>query len=100
MRFPIERNITVAFPYFIRRILRGGNLLLEILADLEKNRPEDLNKEILRIAIIAELDAINIYEQMANMAKRLVKFYLALPEKRKFMYPCLSPCSCKLTDSL
>ena len=28
---------------------------------------EDLNKEILRAAIIAELDAINLYEQMATL---------------------------------
>ncbi|AKB51881.1 hypothetical protein MSBRW_2628 [Methanosarcina barkeri str. Wiesmoor] len=41
----------------------------EVLADFEKTRPEDLDKEILRVAMIAELDAINIYEQMANLAK-------------------------------
>ncbi|WP_094227224.1 ferritin family protein [Methanolobus psychrotolerans] len=28
---------------------------------------EDINKEILRAALIAELDAINLYEQMAGM---------------------------------
>jgi len=28
---------------------------------------KDLNKEILRAAIIAELDAINLYEQMAAL---------------------------------
>ena len=36
---------------------------------LEKIRKEDLNKEILRAGIIAELDAINLYEQMAAMAE-------------------------------
>ncbi|WP_048177573.1 ferritin family protein [Methanosarcina barkeri] len=44
-------------------------MLSEALVDLEKTRPEDLEKEILRAAMIAELDAINIYEQMANLAK-------------------------------
>ncbi|WP_255335217.1 demethoxyubiquinone hydroxylase family protein [Methanosarcina sp. KYL-1] len=45
------------------------NLLSEVLADLEKTRPEDLDKEILRAAMIAELDAVNIYEQMSNLTK-------------------------------
>ena len=30
--------------------------------------PGDLNKEILRAAIVAELDAISLYEQMADLA--------------------------------
>ncbi|MCQ1535574.1 rubrerythrin [Methanosarcina sp. KYL-1] len=44
-------------------------MLSEVLADLEKTRPEDLDKEILRAAMIAELDAVNIYEQMSNLTK-------------------------------
>jgi len=36
---------------------------------LEKVKDEDLNKEILRAGIIAELDAINLYEQMAATTK-------------------------------
>jgi len=36
--------------------------------DLSKVGREDLDKEILRVGLIAELDAINLYEQMANMA--------------------------------
>ena len=35
--------------------------------DLDKVEPEDLDKEILRISIISELDAINLYEQLSNM---------------------------------
>jgi len=34
-----------------------------------RNKKEDLNKEILRAGIIAELDAINLYEQMAAMTE-------------------------------
>jgi rubrerythrin len=34
---------------------------------LEKVKKEDLDKQILRVGILAELDAINLYEQMANM---------------------------------
>ncbi len=36
---------------------------------LEKVRKEDLDKQILRTAILAELDAINLYEQMANLTE-------------------------------
>ncbi|WP_449288711.1 demethoxyubiquinone hydroxylase family protein [Methanosarcina siciliae] len=36
---------------------------------MENTNQEDLDKEILRAAMIAELDAINIYEQMANLTK-------------------------------
>jgi rubrerythrin len=44
-------------------------LLSEVITDIEKTRPEDIDKEILRAAMIAELDAVNIYEQMANMTE-------------------------------
>ncbi|MGO0122252.1 ferritin family protein [Desulfothermobacter acidiphilus] len=36
--------------------------------DLSKVDREDIDREILRAAIIAELDAINFYEQLAAMA--------------------------------
>ena len=42
-------------------------MLSKIPIDLEKMKKEDLNKEILRAAIIAELDAVNLYEQMAAL---------------------------------
>jgi len=42
-------------------------MLSEIPIDLKKVKKEDLDKEILRAGIIAELDAINLYEQMAAM---------------------------------
>lgn len=40
-------------------------MLSKIPVDFEKLKKEDLDKEILRAGIIAELDAINLYEQMA-----------------------------------
>jgi len=40
-----------------------------IPTNLDKTRQEDIDREILRTAIIAELDAVNLYEQMAAMAK-------------------------------
>jgi len=44
-------------------------MLSETLVDLKNTSQKDLDKEILRAAMIAELDAINIYEQMANLTK-------------------------------
>lgn len=43
-------------------------MLSKIPTLLEKVSKENLDKEILRVAIIAELDAINLYEQMAAVA--------------------------------
>jgi rubrerythrin len=43
-------------------------LLSKIPTILEKVSKENVDKEILRAAIIAELDAINLYEQMAALA--------------------------------
>jgi rubrerythrin len=42
-------------------------MLSKIPVDLSKVDQKDINKEILRAAIIAELDAISLYEQMAGM---------------------------------
>jgi rubrerythrin len=40
-------------------------MLSKISINIEKIRREDLDKEILRVGILAELDAVNLYEQMA-----------------------------------
>jgi rubrerythrin len=42
-------------------------MLAQTPVDFTKVKPENLNKEILRWAIMAELDAINFYEQMAAL---------------------------------
>jgi rubrerythrin len=42
-------------------------MLSQIPVDFSKVPKENLNKEILRAAIIGELDAINLYEQMAAL---------------------------------
>ena len=44
-------------------------MLSKIPIILESIGKEDMDKEILRTGIIAELDAINLYEQMAAMTK-------------------------------
>ena len=44
-------------------------MLSKIPIDLTKIKKDDLDKEILRAAIIAEFDAINLYEQMAALTE-------------------------------
>ncbi len=44
-------------------------MLSNIPINLNKVKPEDLDKEILRAGVLAELDAINLYEQMAAMTE-------------------------------
>jgi len=56
--------------------------------DLSKVKKGELNKEILRIGMIAELDAINLYEQLAAMTEDLnikeVLLDIAREEKTHF----------------
>ncbi len=42
-------------------------MLSKIPIDISKIKQEDLDREILRASIIAEFDAINLYEELANM---------------------------------
>jgi len=41
----------------------------KIPINLDKIDKKDIDKEILRTAIIAELDAVNLYEQMAQLTQ-------------------------------
>ena len=60
-------------------------MLSKIPIHVEKLRKEDLDREILRAAIIAELDAINLYEQMAAMSqnKDIRKLLLDVAKEEK-----------------
>lgn len=42
-------------------------MLSQIPINLEKISKENLNKEILRLGMIAELDTVSLYEQLAAM---------------------------------
>jgi len=42
-------------------------MLSKIPIDLKKIKKKDIDREILRAGIIAELDAINLYEQLAAL---------------------------------
>ena len=44
-------------------------MLAQSPLDLKKVNKKDLDKEILRLGMIAELDAVNLYEQMAAMTQ-------------------------------
>ncbi len=44
-------------------------MLSQIPINLGKIKKEDLDKEILRAGIVAELDAINLYEQLAALTE-------------------------------
>jgi len=60
-------------------------MLSKIPIDIERIRKENLDREILRAAIIAELDAINLYEQMADMTqnKNIRKLLLDVAREEK-----------------
>lgn len=44
-------------------------MLSNIPIDLKKVEKDELDNEILRVGIIAELDAVNLYEQLAAMTE-------------------------------
>jgi len=60
-------------------------MLSKIPFDLSRVEEEDLDKQILRIAIIAELDAINLYEQLATLTEDedLKKIFLDIAREEK-----------------
>ena len=62
-------------------------MLSKIPLDLGKIPAGDLDREILRAGIIAELDAVNLYEQMAaltaNKNIRTALLDIAREEKKK-----------------
>jgi rubrerythrin len=63
----------------------GEKMLSKIPIDLAKVKKEDLDKAILRVGMIAELDAVSLYEQMAAMTQneniKKVLFDIAKEEK-------------------
>lgn len=60
-------------------------MLSNIPFNLERVKKEDLDREILRVGMIAELDAINLYEQMAAMTgnKNIRKILLDIAKEEK-----------------
>lgn len=60
-------------------------MLSQIPLNLNKIKQDDIDREILRAGIIAELDAINLYEQMAAMTanKKIKKILLDIAKEEK-----------------
>jgi len=60
-------------------------MLSKIPVDFDKIKQEDLDKEILRVGIIAELDAINLYEQLAALTTNedIRKVFLDIAKEEK-----------------
>jgi len=60
-------------------------MLSKIPINLDRIKKEDLDKEILRAAMIAELDAVNLYEEMGGMTQdeNLKKLLLDVAREEK-----------------
>ena len=60
-------------------------MLSKIPNNLDRIKKEDLDTEILRAAMIAELDAVNLYEEMGGMTqdKNLKKLLLDVTREEK-----------------
>jgi len=65
----------------------GGDkkMMSNIPLKLEKLKKEELDREILRVGMIAELDAVNLYEQMAAMTENqnIKKLLLDIAKEEK-----------------
>jgi rubrerythrin len=67
-------------------ITKGGkNMLSQIPINFEKIKKGNLDQEILRVGVIAELDAINLYQQLANMTENanIKKILLDIAKEEK-----------------
>lgn len=60
-------------------------MLSHLPIDLKKVSKKNLDKEILRLGIIAELDAVSLYEQLAAMTsnKNIKKILLDIAKEEK-----------------
>jgi len=60
-------------------------MLSKIPIDLTKVNKESTDNELIRVGMIAELDAVNLYEQLASMAKdpNIMKLFLDIAKEEK-----------------
>jgi rubrerythrin len=60
-------------------------MLSQIPVNFEKVKKENLDKEILRAGLVAELDAINLYEQLASITEneKIKKILLDIAKEEK-----------------
>ena len=66
-------------------IINIKNMMSQLPIDLGKVKKEDVVKELLRVGIIAELDAVNLYEQLASYTERedVKKVFLDIAREEK-----------------
>jgi hypothetical protein len=81
-------NLSISAPnsVFRRDIDRGFiEMMSKLPIDLEKNSKKAIDMEILRAAIVAELDAINLYEQFAATTddKKMKEVLLDIAKEEK-----------------
>ena len=69
-------------------------MLSKIPLDFEKIKKEDLDKQILRVGIIAELDAVSLYEQIAAMTQNenIKKVLFDIAKEKKHMWESSRVC--------
>ncbi|MCX7724792.1 MAG: rubrerythrin [Thermodesulfovibrio sp.] len=60
-------------------------MLSKIPFKMENLTKEDINRQILRIGLIAELDAINLYEQLASLTddEKIKTIFLDIAREEK-----------------
>ncbi|MDI1471952.1 MAG: ferritin family protein [Thermodesulfovibrio sp.] len=60
-------------------------MLSKIPFSMENLESEDINRQILRIGLIAELDAINLYEQLASLTndEKIKAIFLDIAREEK-----------------
>lgn len=60
-------------------------MLSQIPIDLKRVKKEELDKEILRVGMIAELDAVSLYEQLAAITDNqdIKKLFLDIAKEEK-----------------
>jgi len=69
-------------------------MLAQSPLDLKKVNKKDLDKEILRLGMIAELDAVNSHKQLAAMTqnKQMKRVLLDIAKEEKPIWANFRPC--------
>jgi len=60
-------------------------MMSQLPANIDKLKKGEIDKEIVRLGMIAELDAINLYEQMASLTEKegIKKILLDIAKEEK-----------------
>lgn len=85
LKFSSEKERQELVNFVLGKKVNKKALLSESPIDLSKVKPEDVDKEILRLGIIAEMDAVNLYEQLASRTKsgRIKQVLLDIAKEEK-----------------